>query len=1028
MVRQEVVAIYRKVLARGAFYMSLLIIVLISLVTLAGLIAGAPMLGLSPAGILPMKAVTAVSMIISAISLMILARQNISHTQRVVSRVLSSLVLVISVVSFLVHFFNNVFILGFPLLENGPAGVFFGDGYRMSVMSSILFTMTGSSLLCLSSARTGILSLGHFLIWPVTIMSYMVPVSHILDVRLFPVIWNTEITIWSISCFFLLSVAILFQRPNSILMRIFTSNNTGSKMARWLMPGIIILPVVIAIARLYGEREGIFDSGTGVILVAITYTVLFSILLWFVTRMVNKLDSVRMRNEERIRENDALLTSLIEGTSDCIYIKDTQGKYLLFNSASVAFTGKPQSEVLGKDDRTLFGEEDGRYFMESDRNIILKRELSTFEENVIDHSGKKRIFLTTKGPVFNSNGSVKGIFGMSHDITHLKEIEESLRAKEQRLKFHFENSPLASIEWDSDFIVTHWSAEAHRLFGWSPGETIGKRIETLNMIFPEDLPIVTGTMERLYAGGEAVVVSSNRNVTKTGKVISCTWYNSVLYDSHGKMNSVLSLVMDITERLEHEERLKYQADLLEMVSDAIISTDMNFKVTKWNRSAERLYGWSAQEIIGQTLSELLQTKFLDDTNREESIKAIGTLGTWTGEVVQKKKDGSDVYIMSSVSALKDKEGTLTGVLAVNRDITKKRIAEMALMQAKDELESKVKERTSALRKSLTDLAIEQQRFRDVLDKIPAYVKLINPDMYVPFSNKIFQECFGDPTGKKCHVFMFDRETPCENCGAVEVFQSKVPQTWEWEGPNGRTYQVSDFPFTDTDGTSLVLEMGLDITEKKDFDKHLLSKILETEEKDRRRFATDLHDDLGPTLAMIKLHLDLLSKPISEEKRAETIKTCESMLTGAIGKMRAIANNLLPRLIESYGLETALNSFLKTIPFSGESFVTFKSNLKGARLEMEKELHLYRIICELINNSLRHSGASKAELNIILDKGYLTISYSDNGSGYDINRILSQAGGMGLQNILNRVGIINGTIDFQRKNNKTVVVVRVSAKG
>ena len=93
------------------------------------------------------------------------------------------------------------------------------------------------------------------------------------------------------------------------------------------------------------------------------------------------------------------------------------------------------------------------------------------------------------------------------------------------------------------------------MFGWNASETIGKRIDSLNLIFEEDIPIVEKTMQRLLSGQEHTVISGNRNYTKSGEIIECIWYNSVLLDNDGHMTSVMSLVQDVTERRKAEAKL-----------------------------------------------------------------------------------------------------------------------------------------------------------------------------------------------------------------------------------------------------------------------------------------------------------------------------------------------------------------------------------------------------------------------------------------------------------------------------------------
>ena len=98
--------------------------------------------------------------------------------------------------------------------------------------------------------------------------------------------------------------------------------------------------------------------------------------------------------------------------------------------------------------------------------------------------------------------------------------------------------------------------------------------------------------------------------------------------------------------------------------------------------------------------------------------------------------------------------------------------------------------------------------------LPVYVVLLSEDYHVAFANKFFRERFGESHGRRCYEYLFHRAEPCENCETFKVFKTRAPHHWEWTGPDGRNYDIHDFPFTDTDGATLVLEMGIDITERK----------------------------------------------------------------------------------------------------------------------------------------------------------------------------------------------------------------------
>jgi PAS domain S-box-containing protein len=124
-------------------------------------------------------------------------------------------------------------------------------------------------------------------------------------------------------------------------------------------------------------------------------------------------------------------------------------------------------------------------------------------------------------------------------------------------------------------------------------------------------------------------------------------------------------------------------------------------------------------------------------------------------------------------------------------------------------------RTSDERRRVAEaVQAERQRLHDVLEILPAYVVLLTPDCHVPFANRFFEERFGKSHGKRCFEYLFQRTEPCEHCETYKVLQTHAPHHWEWTGPDGRSYDVHDFPFTDADGSPLIMEMGIDITEIK----------------------------------------------------------------------------------------------------------------------------------------------------------------------------------------------------------------------
>jgi len=135
--------------------------------------------------------------------------------------------------------------------------------------------------------------------------------------------------------------------------------------------------------------------------------------------------------EKALDENRNLMQAIIEGVSDPIYVKDANGRYLLFNSAAARFTGKDARDVIGRDDFFLFSPEEARTVMEADRLVVGSGVTRIYEELLTSADGKATLFLSTKGPLLASSGKVGGLFGIARDITESKRAEEELlRAKE----------------------------------------------------------------------------------------------------------------------------------------------------------------------------------------------------------------------------------------------------------------------------------------------------------------------------------------------------------------------------------------------------------------------------------------------------------------------------------------------------------------------------------------------------------------------------------------------------------------------
>lgn len=192
------------------------------------------------------------------------------------------------------------------------------------------------------------------------------------------------------------------------------------------------------------------------------------------------------------------------------------------------------------------------------------------------------------------------------------------------------------------------------------------------------------------------------------------------------------------------------------------------------------------------------------------------------------------------------------------------------------------------------------------------------------------------------------------------------------------------------------------------EKRVINAIINTEENERKRFAKDLHDGLGPLMSTVKMSLSALGERITDNTGTVILNNTNHLVNEAINTLKDISNNLSPHVLSNFGLSSALSAFTAKINQTKAIEIDFKSNMEDLRLETEKEVVLYRAACELINNSIRHSGASRIEIDLNKHEKFITLQFYDNGRGFDTSSLGSEdTKGMGLSNIETRVKSVDG---------------------
>lgn len=192
------------------------------------------------------------------------------------------------------------------------------------------------------------------------------------------------------------------------------------------------------------------------------------------------------------------------------------------------------------------------------------------------------------------------------------------------------------------------------------------------------------------------------------------------------------------------------------------------------------------------------------------------------------------------------------------------------------------------------------------------------------------------------------------------------------------------------------------------ERKVLNAIINTEENERRRFANDLHDGLGPILSTIKMSLSSLVPRINDPTGTVILNNTSHLINEAISTIKDISDNLSPHVLSNFGLASAINTFTTKINQTKTVEIDFKSNMENHRIENDKEVVIYRAVCELINNAIRHSGASRIDIELNKHEKFITLHFSDNGRGFDTTTLSKEDNkGMGLSNIETRVKTVEG---------------------
>jgi PAS domain S-box-containing protein len=607
---------------------------------------------------------------------------------------------------------------------------------------------------------------------------------------------------------------------------------------------------------------------------------------------------------------------------------------------------------------------------------------------------------------------------LAREVEERQQTQEALQESQERL--HIAQQAAQWGVFDFNYVTgeTYWSPEIHMLYGMQQGAFEGTYEGWRKRLHPQDRARAEQAMDLAFETGE--YAEDFRVVWPDGSVHWLFARAKIFRNAEGRPVRMLGVNLDITERKRAQVEIERLASFPRLNPNPILEVDFAGNLTYYNPDTlRRLKQLGLPEDAGVFLPKNLPAIIKEAV---ETGKSLLQLETAVGEAI----------FAHSISF----PPGLNTARIYSMDITERKRAGEALQRAHDELEQRVKERTAELQAVVLQVENERKRFYSVLERIPAYVALIAPDCTFPFVNHEFIKRFGDPGDRLCHEFLFNLPQPCEGCRALPVFETKTPAIWEWAGADGNIYQVHDYPFTDADGSPLVLELGVDITSLKKAEqaiqkseqnlRYLASQILTTQEQERKRIAMALHEGLGQQMTALKMFLRFIQRHVSAKSATikEDFNNAQNLLKEMIEEVRRITRGLSPALLENLGLTAALQHLLDE--FGKYQEVTIQADTDDIQnlFSPQTETNLFRIFQETLNNIAKHAQATQVSVTIKRQDGRVNFLIKDNGVGFDPEQITRNEiadKGMGLAAMDERLRMIGAHLNIlSQKSNGTAL--------
>ncbi|AKB19961.1 PAS domain S-box protein [Methanosarcina sp. WWM596] len=670
-------------------------------------------------------------------------------------------------------------------------------------------------------------------------------------------------------------------------------------------------------------------------------------------------------------------------------------------------------------------------------------EINNCELDIASSDGEIRHILGNARPLHDEQGNLRGSISAFIDITERKKAEEalkkvhenleekvkerttqlekaykSLKESEKELAEAQKMAHIGNWDWDITTDKTYRSEELYRIFGREPQESGASFDEFLNFVHPDDREYVNNSRDYLNIikkglSGESQGIDY-RIILDDGEERTVHSQTEVIFDEKNTPIRVKGTIQDITKFKKSEEKIKNLADIVESSNDAIGTLSLDGVITGWNKGAEQVYGYSAKEILGKTVSILAPSHLDEETKRLAEMVKKGEK-IYNYETSRLRKDGKVIDVSLNLFPVFDISGKLTTISVISRDVTESKKAEEKLKES-------------------------EEKYRNIVETANEGICVMDADTIVTYANKKMIDMLGytleEGIGRPILDF-FSEESKAIVKLNVEKRRQDVNENHEYKliRKDGSSLWVlisSKFLF-DKDGKFMGwISMLTDITKRKEAE-----KTLENTEIARKK---EIHHRIKNNLQVISSLLDLQAEKFNNK---EYIKDSEVLEAFRESQDRVISIALIHEELHSGGGSDTLNFSPYLEKLVENLFLTYSLGDVDISLDMDLEKNIFFdmdtavplgiIVNELISNSLKHAfpGRNMGEIKIKLIKeekvgnelsndeepaekatGY-TLIVSDDGVGIPEKIDLENSDTLGLQLVNILVNQLDGEIKLKR---------------